>query len=223
MRLWTASPVAAKSRLAKKSLTVPRLDLVSAHMFINLVINAFVELPKPDIYAWLYSTVALHWLLGNGEYKQFVANRFGKIKKHGEIQWRYVPTKENPVDVASRGSATVSESWWSGSEWLPDHERWPENPVIEKSETSKVEAKAVKEILTVAHANETGDSTDNIFEELLKRHDLQRNMRLITRDTKHIVRTILNGFCQLIGSMSRINTVNGIAARFPIEANAVLS
>ena len=56
----TVSLVAAKSRLTKKSLTVPRLKLVGAHMATNLVINvrnALVELPKPDIYAWLDSTV----------------------------------------------------------------------------------------------------------------------------------------------------------------------
>ena len=46
--------------------------------------------------------------------------------------------------------------------------------MIEKS----VEAKAVKEILAVAHANETDDSTDNIFEDLLKRHDLRRTVRI---------------------------------------------
>ena len=34
--------------------------------------------------------------------------------------------------------------------------------MIEKSETSEVEAKAVKEILAVAHANETDDSTDSL-------------------------------------------------------------
>ena len=73
----TTSLEAKKSRLAKKSMTVPRLELIRAHMSTNLVINvknALVELPKPDIYAWLDSTVALDWLLGNGEYKQFVAN-----------------------------------------------------------------------------------------------------------------------------------------------------
>ena len=32
--------------------------------------------------------MALHWLLGNGQYKQFVANQVGKIKKYGEIQWK---------------------------------------------------------------------------------------------------------------------------------------
>ena len=102
----TTSLVAAKSCLAKKSLMVPRLELVSTHMSTNLVINvknALVKLQKLNVHAWLDSTVALHWHLGNGEYKQFVANRVSKIKKHGEIQWRYVPTKENPADVASRG------------------------------------------------------------------------------------------------------------------------
>ena len=73
---------------------------------------------------------------------------------------------------------STSESWWSSPEWLPHHERWLENPMIEKSETSEVEAKVVKEILAVAHANETDDSTDNIFKDLPKRHDLQRTIRI---------------------------------------------
>jgi hypothetical protein len=66
----TTSLVAAKSRLAKKNLTVPRLELVSAHMSANLVTNAknaLIELPTPEIFGWLDSTVALHWLLGNGQ------------------------------------------------------------------------------------------------------------------------------------------------------------
>ena len=61
--------------------------------------------------------MVLHWLLGNGQYKQFVANRIGKIKKHNEIKWRYVGTQENPADIASRGSASVPKSWWHGPEW----------------------------------------------------------------------------------------------------------
>ena len=70
--------VAAKARLAKRELTVPRLELISAHMAINLVINirnAIKELPVPMIYSWLDSTVALHWIVGNGQYRQFVSNR----------------------------------------------------------------------------------------------------------------------------------------------------
>ena len=64
--------VAARGRLAKQGLTVPRLELISAHMATNLVINlknALNALPSPRVYAWLDSTVALHWIGGTGEYK----------------------------------------------------------------------------------------------------------------------------------------------------------
>ena len=97
-----------------------------------------------------------------------MANRIGKIKKHNEIKWRYVGTQENPADIASRGSASVPESWWHGPEWLPDRKRWPENPIIEKSATSEVEAKAVKEILAVAQTSQTGEDVDNVFDDQLK-------------------------------------------------------
>ena len=101
----TQTLVTAKSRLAKRSLTIPRLELVAAHMASNLVINVrntLSDLPPPTIYGWLDSTVALHWILGDGQYRQFVANRVKKIRERPEIQWKYVPTGQNPADVASR-------------------------------------------------------------------------------------------------------------------------
>ena len=129
--------VAAKSRLAKRGLTIPRLEIISAHMATNLVTNvrnAWEDLREVTIYGWLDSSVALHWILGNGRYRQFVANRVKKIRDHPEIQWRYVPTNENPADVASRGGQiTDSKLWWNGPEWLSDPTRWPENPVTASS------------------------------------------------------------------------------------------
>ena len=129
----TQTLVAAKSRLAKRELTVPRLELVSAHMATNLVVNvrnAQRDLPEPMVYGWLDSTVALHWIVGNGKYRQFVANRVQKIKQHPQIQWRHVPTTDNPADLASRGGqVTNAELWWNGPTWLRDPEMWPENPV----------------------------------------------------------------------------------------------
>ena len=84
----TQTLVTGKARLAKKDLTTPRLELVTAHMAANLVINmknGLKDLPEPTIYGWLDSTVALHWILGNGQYRQFVANRVCKIREHPEI------------------------------------------------------------------------------------------------------------------------------------------
>ena len=67
--------VTAKSRLAKKGLTIPSLELVSGHMATNLVHNVKESLegfPVQRVVGWLDSTVALHWIRGNGEFKQFV-------------------------------------------------------------------------------------------------------------------------------------------------------
>ena len=127
----TQQLVTAKSRLAKEGLTIPRLELISAHMATNLVKNvqnALQNLPEPTIYGWLDSTVALHWIRGEGRYRQFVANRVSKINQHPEISWRHVPTKENPADIASRGGHLSNKSlWWNGPEWLDDPEKWPDN------------------------------------------------------------------------------------------------
>ena len=53
--------------------------------------------------------MALHWINGGGEYKQFVANRAMKIEEHSGITWCHVPTKENPPDLGSRGGQALVE------------------------------------------------------------------------------------------------------------------
>ena len=69
--------VAAKARLAKQGLTIPRLELVAGHMAVNLLTNvhdALTGYPAKPLNAWLVSSVALYWIRGASEYKQFVGN-----------------------------------------------------------------------------------------------------------------------------------------------------
>lgn len=90
-RMITQQQVTVKSGLAKQGLSIPRLELVSAHMAINPLINvrnALHNVLTPNVYGWLDSTVALHWLKRNGQYKEFVANRVAMIQLHKEITWR---------------------------------------------------------------------------------------------------------------------------------------
>ena len=97
--------VTAKARLAEQGLMIPRLELVSGHMAVNLITdikNTLEGLHVSQLYCWLDSTVMLHWIRGNGSYKQFVANRVKKIQEHTNITWWYVNTKENPADLGSR-------------------------------------------------------------------------------------------------------------------------
>ena len=147
--------VAAKSRLAKKGLTIPRLELVSGHMATNLVHNvkeALQGFPVRNAYCWLDSTVALHWIRGNGEYKQFVGNRVRRIQEKRYIEWKHVGTEENPADLGSRGGEVnqTSKLWWQGPEWLSDPANWPPNIITCATKETKAEAKIVKEVLAVA-------------------------------------------------------------------------
>ena len=62
--------VASRARLAKKGLTIPRLELMSGHMAVNLLSNvseALEGFPGTLKYCWLDSTVALHWIRCPGE------------------------------------------------------------------------------------------------------------------------------------------------------------
>ena len=91
----TQGLVAAKAKLAKQGLSIPRLGLISAHMVTTLLVNVKVALEGmlvTGLNGWLDSTVALFWINGSGQYKQFVENRVQKIRAQPEITWRYVPT-----------------------------------------------------------------------------------------------------------------------------------
>lgn len=63
--------VAAKACLAKNGLTIPRLELVSAHIAANLTNNvrdAIQGLQVHHVYGFLDSSVAFHWIKGGGVY-----------------------------------------------------------------------------------------------------------------------------------------------------------
>ena len=146
--------IAARSRLSKQGLTIPRLALVSGHMAVNLVDNvrdALDGLPVRSTHCWLDSSVALYWIQGQGEYKQFMANCVQKINSHKEVTWRYVPTAENPTDLASRGGhVEKADLWWHGPKWLGFPEHWPADVLNEPSEESQTEVKLVQKVLGVA-------------------------------------------------------------------------
>ena len=65
----------------------------------------------------------------------FIANRLTKIEEHSTSdQWRYVPTKKNPADFATRGIdaesfVSNSSTWLQGPKFLSEIENlWPQPP-----------------------------------------------------------------------------------------------
>ena len=176
--------IAAKSRLAKKNLTIPRLELVSAHMASTLVDNVknALSYPVTSVFGWLDSTTALYWIKGNGNYKQFVANRTRKINAKDYIQWRHVGTHQNPADLGSRGYLpnNLSESWLKGPEWLPSPDQWPEDIVAQPGKESESEVKLINNLF--AAAVEVKDEVD----ELLQKHTFWKSVRILGWITRFV-------------------------------------
>ena len=174
----TQGIVAAKARLAKQGLTIPRLELVASHMATNLANNvkeALEGCPVDQVYCWSDSTVALHWIRGEGDYKQFVHNRVRKIQDKNWITWRNVPTKENPADLGSRGGPVAQDDdlWWHGPKWLSHPSAWPVDITTTATAETLAEAKTVREIFKLA----TDQEVDG-FDAVLNKYGLWRVLRI---------------------------------------------
>ena len=82
---------------------------------------------------WTDSKVVLGYITNTiKRFETFVANRVQQIKEKTDVQqWRYVPTKENPADDASRRMNAARENssnrWFQGPSFL-----WQEGKVWEK-------------------------------------------------------------------------------------------
>ena len=175
----TQGLVCSKSRVAKKNLTIPRLELVAGHMAANLVTNvknAIRTEKVASVHCWLDSTVALYWINGQGEFRQFVANRVKKIHEHKAITWHHVPTDKNPADVGSRGgNVSDNELWRRGPTWLSDQTEWPEDVVITTSPEAEREIKyeqMAKVFTTVS------DKAGEVIDEFMEKYDLRKTLRI---------------------------------------------
>ena len=169
--------ITSKSRLSKKGLTIPRLELVAGHMAANIVDNvkkALQGYPVRDVHAWLDSSVALHWIKSENRYKQFVSNRVTKIKEKDYLIWRHVPSELNPADIASRGCdiKKVTDSWFKGPDWIQKPDQWPEDIVTVASRESESEAKPCKVALNV------GVETSNELDTMLEKFHFMKAMRV---------------------------------------------
>ena len=175
----TQGLLTAKTRLAKKESTIPRSELVAAHMTLNMIVNARKALtgyPIENSYCWSDSSTVLYWIKGDGSYKQYVRNRVNKIRCEENVTWRHVPGEENPADIGSRGESLtkLNGKWLTGPKWLPDEESWPCDIVPTPSAESESEARAIKEVLAVSVEN----IQVNIREEILQKFSYWKSIRI---------------------------------------------
>ncbi|XP_058456720.1 uncharacterized protein LOC131434090 [Malaya genurostris] len=132
--------VAAKTKVAPlKPLSIPRLELQAGLIGVRLMDNicAVLDLPLEKRYVWTDSRTILSWIKSDSRrYHSFVGFRVGEILNISSMdEWRYVPSKLNVADDATKWGSGPSFSpnsrWYSGPTFLYLSEtQWPDQPTI---------------------------------------------------------------------------------------------
>ena len=121
------SLIMGKARVApKKFISIPRLELVDTILSVKIsnMIKKELQLQELDEYFWTDSRILLGYIANDTTaFKTFVANRVHIIQENSNVeQWKYVPSKENAADDASRGMNFKNfaniDRWFQGPKFL---------------------------------------------------------------------------------------------------------
>lgn len=199
----SAMLVNSKNKLASIStiMSIPRMELNACTIGAKMAgkIATTYSIPKEDIYLWTDSEVVLHWLNRSPhESKLFVGHRVQQIQARILTRnCRYVPSKENPADILSRGTSVTEllalKSWLNGPEFLKSSEEaWP---IWSKHKSSKqsldeVEKEIIKKRGAILAMLASRVQNGQIIEELII--DTQSEYRSALRATAYVFRFIAN-------------------------------
>jgi hypothetical protein len=107
-------------------MTIPHLELMAVLIGVRCLnfVKKQLRLPIQRQCLRTDSQCVLEWIKTNKPLPVFVRNRVKEIKMHKDVLTSHVNKKENPADIATRGSTIEEWSknslWWHVPEWLND-------------------------------------------------------------------------------------------------------
>ena len=141
----------SKTRLAPlKEMTIPRLELMAVLIGVRCVnfVKEQLKISVEGIHIWTDSQCVLKWLKSEKDLSVFVRNRVKEINSHRDITFHYITSKDNPADIATRGSdmhsLSCNQLWWQGPIWLKKPEK--EWPILNKDEDEQTNSEYDSEI-----------------------------------------------------------------------------
>jgi hypothetical protein len=128
----------SKVRLAPvKMISVPRLELCAAVLSARVeeLLRTALGIPLRTSTYWTDSQAVLGYVRNKSQrYKVFVGNRVSYLQGvSSPSQWRYIPSKQNPADVLSRGClpSDIAAEWFQGPQFLKEKEvTYPPDPQV---------------------------------------------------------------------------------------------
>jgi hypothetical protein len=112
---------------------MPRMELLSILLGTTLLkfVQSELDITIDSVHLWNDNQPVLWWIAGyQGRHSiRFVQNQLAKVKKNFAGPFHYVPTEQNPADLATRGIpfSAIPNTWFEGPQWLsmPEAE-WPQ-------------------------------------------------------------------------------------------------
>ena len=151
----TCDLVMSKAKVTpKKTVTVPRLELAAAVLATQIsgFLQRNLDIPELQHHYWCDSRVVLGYIRNNTRrFHVYVANRVQTITNRiTPNQWHFIPTDQNPSDLASRGSHVEelidNDLWWHGPPFMSS---LTELPLEDKEEIVDQEDPEVKRVTTL--------------------------------------------------------------------------
>ena len=192
--------IIGKSRVSPlKTVSIPRLELTAATVAVRLdsILKRELDMKIDATYFWTDSTSVLAYIRNeNRRFKTFVANRLAQIHNSTDVkQWRYVDTRLNPADHASRGLRAQQKQdlseWLQGPNFLWQEESlWPTG----NGQTVQVVSDDPELKRTVsANVNITQQCNDK-FGDLLRRYSdwtkLKKSVAWLKRYKQYLLRHV---------------------------------